>query len=106
MTNYHQHSFLFRRCRDGFSGGGLGGKVLYSLHYFIPDFHGAHEGVICAFLGYGVVPLIFLLKLEGNCHAIRKFALWVAVFQEGAIFEESDVSQSQNVCPSFFSLWN
>ena len=72
----------------------------YSFYYFIPDFHGAHEGVICALLSYGVVPFIFLLELEGNCYAVRKFTLWIAVFQEGAIFEESDVSQSQNVCPS------
>ena len=76
----------------------------YSFYYFIPDFHGAHEGVICALLSYGVVPFIFLLELEGNCYAVRKFALGIAVVQKDAVLEESVVSQLQNICPPFLSL--
>ena len=84
-------SSISPHCRDWSVVVGSG-VASYSLHYFIPDFYGTHEGVIRAYLGYGVVPLIFCLELEGNCRAIQKFALCVAVFKEGAIFEESDVS--------------
>ena len=66
----------------------------------------AHDGIVGRFVMYGITLLVLLLHLERYGDAICEVEEVAIVREYLAILDESDVSKSKYVRPTFLCLWD